>query len=177
MTMNLRILAGKLLYNSIAKKMPLSDSRMNFGSKRLRAFCGKLILEHCGSNVNIEKGAQFSVAVSLGDNSGIGVNALISSYVTIGNDVMMVPECMIFTSNHGMDRLDIPMWKQKHADPKPVVIGNDVWIGARVTILPGVHIGDGSVIGAGSVVTKDVEAYSIVAGNPAKLIRKRNEDA
>lgn len=175
--MNLRILAGKLLYNSIAKKMPLSDSRMNFGSKRLRAFCGKLILEHCGSNVNIEKGAQFSVAVSLGDNSGIGVNALISSYVTIGNDVMMGPECMIFTSNHGMDRLDIPMWKQKHADPKPVVIGNDVWIGARVTILPGVHIGDGSVIGAGSVVTKDVEAYSIVAGNPAKLIRKRNEDA
>ena len=157
--------------------MPLSDSRMNFGSKRLRAFCGKLILEHCGSNVNIEKGAQFSVAVSLGDNSGIGVNALISSYVTIGNDVMMGPECMIFTSNHGMDRLDIPMWKQKHADPKPVVIGNDVWIGARVTILPGVHIGDGSVIGAGSVVTKDVEAYSIVAGNPAKLIRKRNEDA
>ena len=177
MTMNLRILAGKLLYNSIAKKMPLSDSRMNFGSKRLRAFCGKLILEHCGSNVNIEKGAQFSVAVSLGDNSGIGVNALIPSYVTIGNDVMMGPECMIFTSNHGMDRLDIPMWKQKHADPKPVVIGNDVWIGARVTILPGVHIGDGSVIGAGSVVTKDVEAYSIVAGNPAKLIRKRNEDA
>ena len=177
MTMNLRILAGKLLYNSIAKKMPLSDSRMNFGSKRLRAFCGKLILEHCGSNVNIEKGAQFSAAVSLGDNSGIGVNALISSYVTIGNDVMMGPECMIFTSNHGMDRLDIPMWKQKHADPKPVVIGNDVWIGARVTILPGVHIGDGSVIGAGSVVTKDVEAYSIVAGNPAKLIRKRNEDA
>lgn len=177
MTMNLRILAGKLLYNSIAKKMPLSDSRMNFGSKRLRAFCGKLILEHCGSNVNIEKGAQFSSAVSLGDNSGIGVNALISSYVTIGNDVMMGPECMIFTSNHGMDRLDIPMWKQKHADPKPVVIGNDVWIGARVIILPGVHIGDGSVIGAGSVVTKDVEAYSIVAGNPAKLIRKRNEDA
>ena len=177
MTMNLRILAGKLLYNSIAKKMPLSDSRMNFGSKRLRAFCGKLILEHCGSNVNIEKGAQFSSAVSLGDNSGIGVNALISSYVTIGNDVMMGPECMIFTSNHGMDRLDIPMWKQKHADPKPVVIGNDVWIGARVTILPGVHIGDGSVSGAGSVVTKDVEAYSIVAGNPAKLIRKRNEDA
>jgi maltose O-acetyltransferase len=175
--MNLRILAGKLLYNFIAKKMPLSDSRMNFGSKRLRAFCGKLILEHCGSNVNIEKGAQFSSAVSLGDNSGIGVNALISSYVTIGNDVMMGPECMIFTSNHGMGRLDIPMWKQKHADPKPVVIGNDVWIGARVIILPGVHIGDGSVIGAGSVVTKDVEPYSIVAGNPAKLIRKRSEDA
>lgn len=174
--MNLRIIAGKLLYNAIAKRMPLSDSRVNLGSKSLRGFCGKLILKHCGTNVNIEKGAQFSSEVSLGDNSGIGVNALISSHVTIGNDVMMGPECMIFTSNHGMDRLDIPMWKQKHSEPRPVVIGNDVWIGARVIILPGVHIGDGSVIGAGSVVTKDVEACSIVAGNPAKLIRKRNEE-
>lgn len=175
--MNLRIIAGKLLYNAIAKRMPLSDSRVNLGSKRLRGFCGKLILKHCGTNVNIEKGAQFSSEVSLGNNSGIGVNALISSHVTIGNDVMMGPECMIFTSNHGMDRLDIPMWKQKHSEPRPVVIGNDVWIGARVIILPGVHIGDGCVIGAGSVVTKDVEACSIVAGNPAKLIRKRNEEA
>ena len=53
------------------------------------------------------------------------------------------------------------------------MIGNDIWIGARVTILPGVHVGDGSVIGAGAVVTKDVEPYSIVAGNPAKKIGSR----
>ena len=53
------------------------------------------------------------------------------------------------------------------------MIGNDIWIGARVTILPGVHVGDGSIIGAGAVVTKDVEPYSIVAGNPAKKIGSR----
>ena len=86
---------------------------------------------------------------------------------------MMGPECMIYTSNHGMDRTDIPMWKQQSTEVEPVVIGNDVWIGARVIILPGVHIGDGCVIGAGSVVTKDVEEYTVVAGNPAKFIRKR----
>ncbi len=171
--MNLRKTIGKILYNGIAKHMPLSDSKFSLGSKKLRALCGRLTMDHCGKNVNIEKGAQFSYNVSLGDNSGIGVNALISANVTIGNDVMMGPDCIILTANHGMERNGIPMWKQPHESPRPVVIGNDVWIGARVIILPGVHIGDGSVIGAGSVVTKDVEAYSVVGGNPAKLIRMR----
>lgn len=171
--MKAKIIFGKLIYLFIGKHMPVSDSKISFGSKKVRAFCGKLMLRKCGSNVNIEKGAHFSTEVSLGDNSGIGINAQIAPYVTIGNDVMMGPDCMIYTTNHGMDRLDIPMWKQKSSKPEPVVIGNDVWIGSRVIILSGVHIGDGSVIGAGSIVTKDVEPYSIVAGNPARLIRKR----
>ena len=172
--MKVKIIIGRLIYNVLGKHMPLSDSRFSFGSKRIRAFCGKLLLNHCGKNVNIEKGAQFSTEVSLGDNSGIGVNATISSYVTIGNDVMMGPECLIYTTNHAFGRRDIPMWRQGFSEPKPVVIGNDVWIGGRVTVLPGVHIGDGAIIGAGSVVTRDVEPYSIVGGNPAKLIRKRS---
>lgn len=171
--MELRRIIGKILYNGLGKHMPLSDSRFSFGSKKVRALCGKLILDRCGDHVNIEKGAQFSAAVSLGDNSGIGVNALIASGVTIGKDVMMGPECMIFTANHGMEHNGTAMWRQPHEEMKPVVIGDDVWIGARVTILPGVHIGDGCVIGAGSVVTKNVEPYSIVGGNPARVIRKR----
>ena len=56
------------------------------------------------------------------------------------------------------------------------VVGNDVWIGQNATILPGVHIGDGAIIGANAVVASDVEPYTIVAGNPAKLIRKRFDD-
>lgn len=171
--MSFRVYLGKAIYSALAKHLPLSDSRFSFGAKKLRGLCGRLILKHCGNNVNIEKGAQFSADLSLGDNSGIGVNALISSKVTIGNDVMMGPDCVILTSNHGMEMNGIPMWKQKSSEPKPVVIGDNVWIGARVIILPGVHIGSGSVIGAGSVVTKDVKPNSIVAGNPAKLIRMR----
>lgn len=171
--MNLRRTLGKVLYNLIGKHMPLSDSRFHFGSKKLRAFCGKLILEHCGENVNIEKGARFDARTSLGNNSGIGVNAFLSPCVTIGNDVMMGPDCVILTSNHGFENLNVPMWKQPFTATRPVVIEDDVWIGTRVIILPGVHVGTGSVIGAGSVVTHDVEPYSIVGGNPAKLIRYR----
>lgn len=171
--MKARVFAGKLIYNLLGKHMPLSDSRFSFGSKKVRALCGRLILDHCGNNVNIEKGAQFDSRISLGDNSGIGVNAFISAHVSIGNDVMMGPDCVILTSNHGFASLETPMWKQPSSEPKPVKIEDDVWIGARVIILPGVHVGTGSVIGAGSVVTHDVEPYSIVGGNPAKLIRYR----
>ena len=171
--MKTRVFLGKINYEVLGKRMPISDGRFNFGSKRLRAFCGRLILRECGTNVNIEKGAHFSPEVSLGNNSGIGINAQIAPQVSIGNDVMMGPECLMYTTNHGMERLDMPMWRQNSSEPDPIVIGDDVWIGARVIILPGVNVGNGSVIGAGSVVAKDVEPYSVVAGNPARLIRKR----
>ena len=123
--MTIKQVIGKAIYNSVAKHMPLSDSRFSFGSKKVRAFCGNLILEHCGKNVNIEKGAQFSSAISLGDNSGIGVYAQISSDVIIGKDVMMGPYCLIYTSNHRMDKLDQPMWKQGFTLPKAVIIEDD----------------------------------------------------
>lgn len=173
--MNIRQFIGRALYNLLGKHMPLSDSRRSFGSKKVRALCGKLMLEHCGKNVNIEQGARFSSAVRLGDNSGIGINARIEAHVTIGNDVMMGPECMMFTSNHASADLTIPMNRQGFDAPRPIVIEDDVWIGARVIILPGVRVGRGSIIGAGSVVTHDVAPYSIVGGNPARLIRSRKE--
>lgn len=169
-------LFAKLLYKGIAKHLPLSDSKVNLGGKVLRRFCAKRALPYCGKNVNIERGAQFAWDLRIGDNSGVGVNALIASRVTIGNDVMMGPDCMLFTSNHGMGSTEIPMWRQRSSEPKPIVIGNDVWIGARVIILPGVHIGDGAVIGAGSVVTKDVPPYGVAVGNPARVVRMRNEE-
>lgn len=89
---------------------------------------------------------------------------------------MMGPQVFIYTQNHNHDRTDIPMIAQGYEEEKPVVIGDDVWIGSRVTILPGVHIGEGAIIGASSVVTKDVPAYSIVGGNPAKVIKSRKTD-
>lgn len=88
---------------------------------------------------------------------------------------MMGTDVIIITRNHRFDRTDIPMMEQGFEEERPVYIGNDVWIGDRVLILPGVHIGDGSIIAAGAVVTKDVPPYSIVAGVPARKIRDRFE--
>ncbi len=167
---------GLLIYNLFAKNLPTSFSPVKIGQKKLRAFCGKLILEKCGKNVNIEKGAVFSSKVELGDRSGIGVDAHIGGKCIIGDDVMMGPQCIVYTWNHKFDDVTTTMRGQGFQEEKPVHIGDDVWIGGRVIILPGVHIGSHSIIGAGAVVTKDVPEWAIAAGNPAvvKKYRKAN---
>lgn len=133
------------------------------------------MLAECGEKVNIEKGAAFSVKVTLGDRSGIGVNAKLHGTCHIGNDVMMGENVTVITRNHRMDRTDIPMMQQGFEEERPVFIGNDVWIGDRVILLPGVHLGDGCVIGAGAVVTKDIPDRAVAAGVPARVIRMRGE--
>lgn len=171
--MNIKRKLGGLLYYFLAKRLPRSYAGIKLGQTSLRRLCGKLMLKSCGKKVNIEHNAVFSPKVSLGDYSGIGVNAKIYGACTIGNYVMMGEDCTIITRNHRFDRTDIPMMHQDFEPEQPVIIGNDVWIGDRVTILPGVEIGDGCVIGAGSVVTRSIEPYSVAAGVPARVIRKR----
>lgn len=92
----------------------------------------------------------------------------------MGDDVRTGPEFAIITANHSFDNPDIPIRLQGKTK-SPVVIKDRVWIGMRVIILPGVTIGEGAVIGAGSIVTKDVKPYDIVAGNPARVIKNRKE--
>ncbi len=167
---------GALMYYTIAQHLPSSCSGIKVGQKAFRAFCGKLMLKHCGKKVNIEKGASFSAKASLGDYSGIGINARIHGACTIGNYVMMGTDVVVFSRNHAFDRTDIPMMHQGFEEERPVVIGNDVWIGDRVIILPGVHVGDGSIIAAGAVVTHDVPPYAIVGGVPAKVIKTRKNE-
>lgn len=131
------------------------------------------MLERCGSHVNIEQGAIFSPRVTLGDYSGIGIHAKLYGEVHIGTHVMMGTDVTIITRNHRYARTDIPMMEQGFEKERPVTIGNDVWIGDRVLILPGVTVGDGSIIAAGAVVTKDVPPYTIVGGVPAKKLADR----
>lgn len=167
-----KLLIGRLLY-LWATHLPESFFWINIGQKQIRAFCGKLILAKCGKQVNIEKGAAFSSSVELGDRSGIGIRAQLNGKVIIGNDVMMGPDVCIYAVNHETQRLDIPINRQGVAPEKPVIIEDDVWIGARAILLPGVHVGTGVVIGAGAVVTKDVPDFAVVGGNPARVLNLR----
>lgn len=97
--------------------------------------------------------------------------------VEIGNYVLIGPNCQILTANHSYSRWDLPISYQG-TDQSPIKIHDDVWISANAVILPGVTIGRGAIIGAGAVVTKDVEAFSIMGGVPARIIKYRfNEEA
>ena len=134
----------------------------------------------CGQQLNVEQGAYFGNGkdIKAGIYVGLGKNFIMHNRVlTIDDYLMMGEDVMFLGSGHGFDRLDVPMGQQESKEKTPLYIAGDVWIGARVVVLPGCkRIGHGAIIGAGSVVTKDVPDYAIVGGNPAKLIRFRKED-
>lgn len=168
---------GRILYNAFAKHLPVSYTKITGGfSKSFRGFCARLILGQCGSNVNIEKGADFAANIKIGNNSGIGKNSIVGSFTEIGDNVMMGEACFIYTRNHRFERTDIPMCRQGFDDYKPVIISDDVWIGSRVTVLPGSKIGRGAVIGAGAVVSGTIPDYAVVGGVPARVIKYRMTD-
>ena len=175
--MNIKRKIGAAIYYLLARHLPVSYSPLRFGQTRLRRFCGRLMLASCGRDVNIEKGAIFSEKVALGDHSGIGINARIHGECHIGRDVMMGEGCVVITRNHGHSRTDIPMRLQGFEPERPVWIEDDVWIGDRVTILPGVRVGRGSILAAGAVVVKNVPEYAVVGGVPARVIQYRDKTA
>lgn len=163
-----------ILYEFIAKHLPYSYSKFNFGQLYLRRWILKNLAKKVGKNVNLDKNVWIVNwnEIVIGDNSGLGMDSRIGS-VIIGDNVLMGPECVILTRNHNFSDLNKPINKQDYQGDQPVLIEDNVWIGQRVIILPGVKIGADSIIGAGSVVTKNVEKFSVYAGNPAKLIRMR----
>lgn len=108
-----------------------------------------------------------------GDYVYFGYNCYVYGTVEIGNYVMIAPNVVIAGGSHGFFRNGIPMIFQDSPPDKKVIIKDDVWIGANSVILPGVVINNGVVVGAGSVVTKEIPEYAIDVGNPAKVIKYR----
>lgn len=131
-------------------------------------------MTHCGKKVNIQPKAMIANNVSIGDYSGVGTKCLIQGNVVIGDHVMMGLEVLIYTQNHNFSNVDINIVEQVFSLERGVKIGNNVWSGAKVIILSGVTIGEVSVIGADSVVSKDVPLFTIFAGNSGKVVKNRN---
>ncbi|MDD4494276.1 MAG: DapH/DapD/GlmU-related protein [Eubacteriales bacterium] len=143
-------------------------------------------LSYCGKNVYFEDG--FNVHplknICIGENCYFGQNTLILSTrakVIIGDDVMFGPGVTIITGNHRTDLVGRTMRsvtdaEKRESDDQNVVIENDCWIGANVTILKGVTVGTGSIIAAGAVVTDSVPSFSVSGGVPARVIKKRFTD-
>jgi maltose O-acetyltransferase len=164
-------------YYGFARHLPASSARWAWWARPIRRIICCRIFKYAGKNINVQKGAYFGNGseIEIGNDSDIGVNCLACGPIKIGNDVMIAPDVIILTANHNFDRLDIPMRCQGGTLPRMVTIGDDVWIGTRALILPGIKIGKGAIIAAGAIVTKDVPEYAIVGGNPARVIKYRND--
>ncbi len=120
-----------------------------------------------GKTFNCDNGKNIHIGYNFTGNYNLTI--LDIREVRIGNNVMIGPNTLISTVNHPMNAVG----RRKHLGiAKPVIIGDDVWIGGNCTILPGVTIGNNVVVAAGAVVTKDVPDNSLVGGVPAKLIRE-----
>lgn len=157
-------------YNLPSRYFPLGKRFSNFRGFIIR----KILKDSCGTNLEIEA----SVLMGKFDDIKIGSNVQINERcrirnVIIGDNVMIAPEVYILHSGHVFERKDISMRFQGEKHYSATIVEDDVWIGARAIINPGKKIGKGSIIAAGSVITKDVEPYSIMGGNPAILIKRR----
>jgi virginiamycin A acetyltransferase len=174
-------------FNNILKrifkifKLSLNDERRNYSLENKY-------------NITIEQSVKININVEyIGEYSFIGMRTVVGPNTrSIGKFCSISQDCLIGPNIHPIDRFTtsskafaypqavppserklIYQTRKRNFNINPVHIGNDVWIGAKSIILPGITVSDGAVIGAGSIVTKNVKPYTIVAGNPAKLIRRR----
>lgn len=142
----------------------------------LRRLLFRIILGRMGKGVHIDYGTYFRYPrkIFIGNNVSINRNcsfyasySMKEAYIIIGDNVTFGPEVTLFSAGHDYRYFDLP------DIAKNIVIEKNVWIGGRSVILPGVTIGEGAVVAAGSVVTKDIAPYKIVGGNPARVIKDR----
>lgn len=141
-------------------------------TERLEAILVKL-LGKTGKRFLIEQPflCDYGYNIEIGENFYANVNCVIldGAKVKFGDNVFIAPNCGFYTAGHPFD---VEQRNDGLEYARPITVGNNVWIGAHVCVLPGVTIGDGCVIGAGSVVNKDIPAGTLAAGNPCRVIRQ-----
>lgn len=113
--------------------------------------------------------------VSIGTHARVGIGSVVIGPVTIGNHVIIAQHVVASGLNHSYENINVPI-RQQPVVCSPILIDDECWIGANAVITAGVQIGKHSIVAGGSVVTKDVPAYSVVAGNPARVIKQYNPE-
>lgn len=113
--------------------------------------------------------------VIIGNRTRIGMSNVIIGPVTIGDDVMFAQNVVLSGLNHGYEDVNLPPSLQK-VETKPIIVKDEVWIGANAVVTAGVTIGKHSIVAAGCVVVKDVPPYSIVGGNPGRILKQYNHE-
>lgn len=164
--------AELLMEREKAKEMLFDYNRLRPSQKEERTEALKRLLGKTGKELIIEPpfACDYGYNIEVGENFYSNVNLVIldGAKVSIGDNVFIAPNVGIYTAGHP---LDTAQRNQGLEYARPVTIGNNVWVGAGVNILPGVTIGDDTVIGAGSVVTKDIPSGVLAVGNPCRVIR------
>ncbi len=162
------LIFSKIFWFQLRQMIALFFTDNIYGIKHLGA---------CGKNTNIRPSASLanSKNIFIGENVHVQRHVYIwsgeNSKIMIGDNTIIGPGTFITSDNHGVEKNQLI--RDQQGIEKDVKIGSDVWCGAYTIILPGVTIGNGAVIAAGSVVTKDVMAYTIIGGVPAKQIGER----
>ena len=167
---------GLFRKKTLIKKLERKKYKTSLFAALKRYAILKHISNGVGQNVLIRDGCALLHAdgIKIGTNVSIQPQCYLDGYgsIVIGDNVSIAHGVSILSFTHNFDKKDINI-KDQGSTKQPIKIGNNVWIGAKATILGNVTIGDNSIIGAGAVVTHDVEPNTIVGGVPAKLIRNR----
>lgn len=160
-----------------AKKLFKAYNKTDDEEIDLRNKIMKQLFKNVGENVWIEPDfrCEFGKNITIGDNVYINFGCIIldCSEVTIGSNTLLGPNIGLYAANHSTDATERI---NGGCYGKPIHIGNNVWLGGDVKVLQGVTIGDNTIIGAGSIVTKDIPDNVIAVGNPCKVIRKITEE-
>jgi maltose O-acetyltransferase len=163
-----------LLYYGVGSRLPSSNFPLGGLWRALRGSLCHGFFASAAPGINVESNVFVADGryVALGAGSGLGRGSQVYGAV-IGENVMVGPEVVFLKDNHRYDDPAVPMHSQGRTRVALPVVEDGAWIGQRAIILPGRRVGEGAIVGAGAVVTRDVPAFEIVGGNPARSIGRR----